>query len=62
VETIEHAEAGTYAAVRNPVRIDGRRRAIGAAPPSLGQHTGAVLREIGVSRRDIAAMRQRGAI
>jgi crotonobetainyl-CoA:carnitine CoA-transferase CaiB-like acyl-CoA transferase len=46
VETVEHPEIGEYEAVRNPVRIDGRRIAIGSAPPSLGQHTTAVLREL----------------
>jgi crotonobetainyl-CoA:carnitine CoA-transferase CaiB-like acyl-CoA transferase len=62
VETIEHPEIGSYDAVRNPVRIDGRRRAIGSAPPSLGQHTNAILRELGFDRRSIAAMRKSGAI
>jgi crotonobetainyl-CoA:carnitine CoA-transferase CaiB-like acyl-CoA transferase len=62
VETIEHPQIGSYDAVRNPVRIDGRRRAIGSAPPSLGQHTSAILRELGFDRRSITAMRKNGAI
>jgi len=62
VETVEHPEIGSYDAVRNPVRIDGRRRAIGSPPPSLGQHTNAILRELGFDRRSIAAMRKSGAI
>jgi crotonobetainyl-CoA:carnitine CoA-transferase CaiB-like acyl-CoA transferase len=62
VETIEHPEIGSYEAIRNPVRIDGRRRAIGSAPPSLGQHTSAILREFGFDQRSIAAMRKSGAI
>ncbi len=60
--TIEHPEIGSYDAVRNPVRIDGRPRAIGSAPPSLGQHTSAILRELGFDRRSITAMRKNGAI
>lgn len=48
VETIEHPDIGAYHAVRNPVRIDGGRHDIGSAPPSLGQHTDAILRELGL--------------
>ncbi|MDP9361521.1 MAG: CoA transferase [Acidobacteriota bacterium] len=62
VESVEHPEIGAYEAVRNPVRIDGQRRAIGSAPPALGQHTDAVLRELGFDRRAIAAMRRNSAI
>jgi crotonobetainyl-CoA:carnitine CoA-transferase CaiB-like acyl-CoA transferase len=62
IERVEHPEIGGYDAIRNPVRIDGQRRGIGSAPPSLGQHTGAVLRELGFDRRSIAAMRKSGAI
>ncbi|MGH9421709.1 MAG: CaiB/BaiF CoA transferase family protein, partial [Thermoanaerobaculia bacterium] len=47
VETVNHPEIGEYEAVRNPVRINGRRLAIGSAPPILGQHTAAVLHELG---------------
>ena len=62
VETVEHPEIGSYEAIRNPVRIDGRRRAIGSAPPTLGQHTNAILRELGFDQRSISAMRKSGAI
>jgi len=49
VASVEHPEIGAYDAVRNPVRINGQRRDIGSAPPSLGQHTDAILRELGLS-------------
>jgi crotonobetainyl-CoA:carnitine CoA-transferase CaiB-like acyl-CoA transferase len=62
VETLEHPEIGSYEAIRNPVRINGHRQAIGSAPPSLGQHTNAILRELGFDRRSITAMRKNGAI
>ena len=57
IESVEHPEIGAYDAVRNPVRIDGQRLAIGSPPPSLGQHTEAVLRELSASNRKKAAGR-----
>jgi len=49
VQSVEHSEIGVYDAVRNPVRIDGQRRDIGTPPPTRGQHTDAILRELGLS-------------
>jgi crotonobetainyl-CoA:carnitine CoA-transferase CaiB-like acyl-CoA transferase len=57
VETIEHSQIGAYDAVRNPVIIDGQRRGIGSPPPSLGQHTEAILRELSASKTKTAAAR-----
>jgi crotonobetainyl-CoA:carnitine CoA-transferase CaiB-like acyl-CoA transferase len=50
VGTVQHPEIGAYEAVRNPVRINGERLDIGSAPPALGQHTDAILRELNASR------------
>jgi crotonobetainyl-CoA:carnitine CoA-transferase CaiB-like acyl-CoA transferase len=46
VTTIEHPVIGAYEAVRYPVLFDGRRMPAGSAPPELGQHTEAILREL----------------
>jgi crotonobetainyl-CoA:carnitine CoA-transferase CaiB-like acyl-CoA transferase len=51
VTTVEHPEIGAYDAVRNPVRINGERFDIGSPPPSVGQHTDAIMRELSVSNR-----------
>lgn len=47
VVSIDHAEAGRYDALLNPLLFGRRRLPIRSAPPTLGQHTGAVLRELG---------------
>jgi crotonobetainyl-CoA:carnitine CoA-transferase CaiB-like acyl-CoA transferase len=49
VASVEHPEIGAYNAIRNPVRIDGERLDIGSPPPSLGQHTAAILQELSAS-------------
>ena len=62
VTPVMQSEAGQYETVGNPVRINGRRRSIRSAPPSLGENTDEILRELGYSRREIKALRQQGVI
>jgi crotonobetainyl-CoA:carnitine CoA-transferase CaiB-like acyl-CoA transferase len=45
VARVEHP-AGPYDAVTDPVLFDGERLPAGAAPPELGEHTAALLREL----------------
>jgi len=47
-EEVVHASGGPYRAVRSPLRRDGERVPIGAAPPELGADTERVLRELGL--------------
>ena len=49
VGSVDHPHIGLYEAVRSPVRFDGRRCPLGAAPPSLGDHTEAILAELGIT-------------
>ena len=49
IASVEHPEIGEYDAIRNPVRINGERLDIGSPPPSLGQHTEAILKELSAS-------------
>lgn len=62
VGTIEHPVVGNYAAVCNPLRINGLRQPLGTPPPALGQQTDAILRELGFERHAIAHFRANGVI
>jgi crotonobetainyl-CoA:carnitine CoA-transferase CaiB-like acyl-CoA transferase len=42
--------------------IDGRRLPLRAAPPRLGEHTEAILAEVGLDPEEVAALRRAGAI
>jgi formyl-CoA transferase len=55
--TLHHPTMGDLLTVRRPVRIDGGRHGTDLAAPVLGEHTDAVLAELGYSDSDIAAKR-----
>lgn len=49
VVAIDHPDAGRYEAVRSPILFSGSRFPIRSAPPLLGEHTDAVMRELGIT-------------
>ena len=55
--TLHHPTLGDLLTIRRPVRIDGGRDGSDLAAPVLGEHTDAVLAELGYSDSDIAAKR-----
>jgi crotonobetainyl-CoA:carnitine CoA-transferase CaiB-like acyl-CoA transferase len=56
------ARGGSAPSVRSPLVIDGEPAAAETAAPRLGEHTDAVLSELGLSRHEIAALRAAGAV
>jgi crotonobetainyl-CoA:carnitine CoA-transferase CaiB-like acyl-CoA transferase len=59
----EHARAGRVKLVGRPIKFPGAPQRPATAPPALGQHTAAVLRdELGLGEEEIAALRRQGVI
>lgn len=60
---VAHPSAGSVPQVRHPVRFSGDATAPMLAPPTLGQHTDAVLANmLGLAPQDIIALREHGLV
>jgi formyl-CoA transferase/CoA:oxalate CoA-transferase len=63
IEVLEHASAGTIRVLGVPIKLSDTPGAVRRAPPALGQHTDAILREdVGLSDADVAALRRDGVV
>jgi crotonobetainyl-CoA:carnitine CoA-transferase CaiB-like acyl-CoA transferase len=63
VVTAEHATVGPIKVLGRPIKFPGAKQPPVTAPPTLGQHTEAVLREqLGYGDKDLAALRAAGVI
>ena len=59
---VEHPALGVLRQAGIPLRFERTPGAIRSAPPLLGEHTDAILTELGYDAAAIAGLRQRGAI
>ncbi len=62
VVEVEHPRAGRVRVTGVPVKLSATPGAVRTPPPALGEHTHAVLRELGVGDEEIAALRTEGVI
>ena len=57
IATLDHATIGPTRVIGAPIKMSATPASVRTAPPTLGQHTDAVLGELGYSKTDIAALR-----
>jgi crotonobetainyl-CoA:carnitine CoA-transferase CaiB-like acyl-CoA transferase len=62
IEKVEHAVLGSMKVLGTPIKLSGTASSIRSAPPTLGQHTDAVLGGLGLSDAEIASLRTRGVV
>lgn len=62
VTTMQHPRAGELKVVGHPVRFSATPGTIRIPPPLVGEHTDAVLGQLGYTAEQIAALREEGVI
>jgi formyl-CoA transferase len=61
VVEVDHPKRGKYLTVGNPIKMSDSPTEVKRSP-LLGEHTDEVMRELGYSAQDVAALRAEGAI
>ena len=62
IERVDHVAAGQLRVLGVPVKLSATPGAVRRAPPTLGQHTEAVLRELGLTDQEINDLRSAKAV
>jgi crotonobetainyl-CoA:carnitine CoA-transferase CaiB-like acyl-CoA transferase len=62
IETLMHPTVGATRVIGAPIKLSENAASVRTAPPVLGQHTDAVLGEIGYDRETIAELRKKKVI
>jgi crotonobetainyl-CoA:carnitine CoA-transferase CaiB-like acyl-CoA transferase len=62
VMSYDTAELGEMNAIAQPIRFSGRKRKVALPPPLLGEHTGAILKNLGRTEAEIRDLQARNIV
>jgi crotonobetainyl-CoA:carnitine CoA-transferase CaiB-like acyl-CoA transferase len=62
IQELEHAAAGVIRVLGVPIKLSGTPGTVRTPPPVLGQHTDAILTELGLSKAEISTLRSGGVV
>ena len=62
IQAVEHSAAGAIKLLGIPIKLSETPGAVRTPPPTLGQHTDAVLRELGISAAEIETLKGQGTV
>ena len=62
VQEIDHPACGPIKLVNTPLKFSHAKPGIRTAPPTLGQHTDAILGDLGLEEGDIHRLKQEGVV
>jgi formyl-CoA transferase/CoA:oxalate CoA-transferase len=62
VATVPHATIGPVSVIGSPIKLSDTPASVRTAPPTLGQHADAILRELGYDAETIASLRERRVV
>jgi crotonobetainyl-CoA:carnitine CoA-transferase CaiB-like acyl-CoA transferase len=57
VQEVQHSTVGTARVVNSPVKMSATPTSVRTAPPTLGQHTAVVLKELGYDEQQVAVLK-----